>query len=234
MRRLAGLFLVVASTALAAPQPKEKLPVWALAAADAAARRNVVARSPRSTPWRFSTTRLSLSEGTKAGRRGTSKRQCRQEKLVGGATFAVARDADRLFIGSARKLHAIEPIHSATLEPARSWSAAADAVGVLAVAPGGRRIVYIDGDQKLTVLDGTTGKSTGTVELAGRPVSASLTANGRIIAVVTRDGAARVYGLTAAGRLESLWSKRITRSDRCPPRSRRTAASSPCRPAVRR
>ena len=76
--------------------------------------------------------------------------------------------------------------------------------------------MYIDGDQKLTVLDGTTGKSTGTVELAGRPVSASLTANGRIIAVVTRDGAARVYGLTAAGRLESLWSKRITRSDRMP------------------
>src|SRR5262249_2581129 len=108
----------------------------------------------------------------------------------------------------------IEPIQSESLEPARSWDAAADGVSVLALAPDGRRLVFSDGDQKLAVLDTRTGKATGTVELASRPVAASLTANGRVIAGVTRGGAARTYGLAASGAVESLWTKRVARADR--------------------
>src|SRR5262249_24387730 len=107
-----------------------------------------------------------------------------------------------------------EPVQSATAEPARSWAAAAESVTVLAVAPGGRRVVFVDGDQKLTVLDVRTGKTTGAVELASHPVAAALTANGRILAVVTRDGSARIYGLAASGELQPQSSKLVARSDR--------------------
>jgi len=142
------------------------------------------------------------------------KRQATREKPVGGPVFAVARHADQLFVGSVKKVHAIEPIQSPTLEPARSWDTPAESVSVMAVAPGGRRLVYLNEDQKLTVLDTKSGKATGTVELASRPAAAALTANGRILAVVTRDGAARMYGLSANGGVESLWTKRVARSDR--------------------
>ena len=111
-----------------------------------------------------------------------------------------------------RKLHLIEPIESASAEPARSWDSATDAVSVLAVAPG--RVVFTDGELKLAVVDTKTGKTSGTVELASRPIAASLTANGRVLAVVTRDGAARIYDLSAKGALEMAWAKRIARADR--------------------
>jgi hypothetical protein len=75
-------------------------------------------------------------------------------------------------------------------------------------------VVFSNGDQKLTVLDPKTGKATGTAEFASRPVAAGLTANGRVLAVVTRDGAARVYHLSANGALDPLWTKRVARSER--------------------
>lgn len=141
------------------------------------------------------------------------KRQPRQARPVGGPAFAVARDAERVFVGSGRKLHAIEPVESAMAEPARSWDSATDTVSVIATTPIGQRVVFVDGDQKLTVLDPKSGKATGTAELPARPAAATLTAHGRILAVVTRDGAVRVYGLSAVGKLESLWVKRVARSD---------------------
>src|SRR5688572_493517 len=48
------------------------------------------------------------------------KRQPRQERPTGGPAFAAFRRADQLFVGSARRVHVIEPVQSATAEPARS------------------------------------------------------------------------------------------------------------------
>ncbi|MBO0700367.1 MAG: PQQ-binding-like beta-propeller repeat protein, partial [Zavarzinella sp.] len=136
------------------------------------------------------------------------------EKPVGGPAFAAWRNADRLFVGSAGKLHCIEPVQSATADPARSWDSAGAGVHVVAGSPNGARVVFSDGEQQLAVLDPKTGKVTGTAVFASRPVAAALTANGRVLAVVTRDGAARVYHLSAGGVLEPLWTKRVSRSDR--------------------
>jgi WD domain, G-beta repeat len=218
MRLLPGLCLVIATSPLvrAAPPLKTDLPAGAVARLGDA----VVPAKGDSRPGDVhSLTFLddkSLFVGTGAGWTSwdLEKQKARQAKPVGGPALAVARDADRLFIGSVRKLHSIEPIQSESLEPARSWDAAADGVSVLALAPGGRRLVFSDGDQKLTVLDVRIGKATGIVELASRPVAASLTANGRVLAVVTRDGAARIYGLAANGAVEPLWTKRVARADR--------------------
>lgn len=205
--RLPGLLgLVATSAAVAAPQ-KEDLPPGAVG---------------RLSPGTGEVNALlylgddTLFVGTGAGWNTWSviKRRPRQERPAGGAAFAVGRDADRLFIGSARKVHLIEPAESATAEPARSWDAGAAEVGLLAVAPHGRRVVFLDGDHKLTALDGRAGRPIGTVQVSGRPLAAALTANGRLLAVVTREGALRVYGLAASGALEARWVKRVARSDR--------------------
>jgi outer membrane protein assembly factor BamB len=215
MRRLAGLFLVAVPGAFAAPQ-KDQLPpgaVGRLGNPVAPARDMVRPGEVNSLTFLDDKT---LFVGTNAGWRtwDLEKRQSKQPRPVGGPTFVVAHAPQGLFVGSAQKLHSIEPPESATAEPARSWDSASDAVAVLAVAPRGSRVVFSNGDQKLSVLDPKTGKVTGTAELASRPVAASLTANGRILAVVTRDGAARVYGLSASGMLDPLWTKRVARSDR--------------------
>lgn len=141
------------------------------------------------------------------------KRRPRQEKPIGGPAFTVANDLQRLFIGSIRKLHSVEPPLSQTAEPARSWDTESDQVNVLALAPGGRRAVFNAADHKLAVLDVKSGNVTGTTELASKPVAASLTANGRVLAVVTRDGAARIYNLDATGKLDLAFTKRVARSD---------------------
>src|SRR3954447_8058701 len=127
MRLSAGLCLLAVSVAVAAPQ-KEDRPPGAVG---------------RLGPAKGEVTALlyldgnSLFVGTNAGW-GTwdlTKRQPRQPRAVGGPTLAVGRDSERVYVGSARKLYAIEPVESATAEPARSWDAA-DGVGVLAVAAG--------------------------------------------------------------------------------------------------
>ncbi len=141
------------------------------------------------------------------------KRQTRQPKPIGGLAFAAIRDAERLWIGSTKKLHAIEPPQSALAEPAQSWDSASDQVNVIANAPISGRFVFSAGDQKLTVLNTKTGKTTGTVELTSRPVTASLNCNGRVLAVVTRDGAARHYNFSANGSIDPIWTKRVARSD---------------------
>lgn len=215
MRLLAGLCLAVASTAIAAPQ-KADLPIGAVARlAPNAAPAGGLPRSSEINAITFLDDK-SLFVGTNSGWStwDLEKRRQRQERPVGGSAFAFARAGDQMFVGCARKLHSIEPVQSATAEPARSWAAAADSVTVLAAAPGGRRVVFADGDQKLSVLDVSTGKTTGAVELASQPVAAALAANGRVLAVVTRDGSARMYGLTATGALQPQWSKRVARSDR--------------------
>jgi len=206
MRLTAGLGLLAAATAVAAPQ-KDDLPPGALG---------------RLTPGIGDVTALAyvgdhmLFVGTGAAWNtwDVRKRQPRQDRPAGGAAYVVGRDADRLFVGSAHKLHLIEPIESAMVEPARSWDSAAEQVGVLAVAPGGARAVYLNGDQKLTILDPKSGRTTGTAEVTGRPLAAALTANGRLLAVVTREGAVRAYGLTGTGALDARWVKRVARSDR--------------------
>lgn len=215
MRRLSVLGIVLSSISHAAPQ-KDELPPGAIG------RLGSVVAPAKGDPRPGEVNALTFVDdttlfvGTNAGWTtwNLDKQKANQAQPVGGPTFAAVRDAQRLFIGAARKVHAVEPPQSATAEPARSWDSATDGVGVLALAPGGRRVVYADGDLKLAVLDTKSGKVTGTAELASRPVAACLTANGRILAVVTRDGAARAYRLSATGMLESVWTKRVARSDR--------------------
>jgi hypothetical protein len=210
MRLSVGLCLLAASTVVAVPQ-KDDLPPGA------------VGRLTPATGDRPGEVTALLYLGDDTLFVGTSigwntwdlrKRQPRQARPVGGAAFAVGRDAERLFVGSARKLHAIEPVESATAEPVRSWDSKSDALGVLAVAPGGQRVVFSDGEQKLMILDPKTGRMLGTAEVPGRPLAVTLTANGRILAVVTREGAVRVFGLSASGALDAWWVKRVARSDR--------------------
>jgi hypothetical protein len=200
------LFLLAASASSAAPQ-KEELPPGAVA---------------RLTPGIGEVTALLyvgddtlfVGSGTGWNTWSVTKRQPRQERPVGSGAFAVGRDSDRLFVGSARKVHLIEPAESATAESARSWDSSTAEVGVLGVAPRGRRVVFLDGDHKLTLLDSRTGRTTGAAEVTGRPLAAALTANGRILAVLTSEGAVRVYGLGPAGTLDPRWVKRVARSDR--------------------
>src|SRR5262245_58804043 len=215
MRPCTGLLLLVASGAFAAPQ-KEELPPGAVGRLGTAI--NPVTEGPRLGEV---TAILHHGDNTLYARTTVGcttwylqKRQARQPRPVGGPTFAVARDTERVLVGSARKLHAIEPVESAMAEPARSWDSATDVVAVAAVAPTGGRAVYTDGDAKLTVLDLRTGIRTGVAELQGRPVAGALTTNGRILGVVTREGTVRLYSLSAAGALESQWFKRVARTDR--------------------
>jgi hypothetical protein len=236
MRLSAGLSLLAASVAVAAPQ-KDDLPPGAIGRLGTAVSPGTGDRAGEVTALLY-LGENTLFVGTKAGWStwDIQKRQPRQARPVGGPAAAVARDAERLFVGSARKLHAIEPVESAMAEPARSWDSATDLVSVVAADHGSQRVVYADGDQKLTVLDPKSGKASGAVELPGRPVAAALAANGRILAVVTFGGAARVYGLAASGAVEPLWLKRVARSYRAAiqfsPDGRLLAVSSAGRVAV--
>lgn len=142
------------------------------------------------------------------------KRQPKVAKPVGGPAFVVARDAERIFIGSVKKVHEITPVESARLEPARSWDTDEEAVTALALAPGGRRLVYAAGDQRLAVVETKTGVVTGYVALMSPPASVGLTANGRVLGVVTRDGACRMFGLAADGKVEPVWTRRVARASR--------------------
>ena len=164
MRRLIafGLVLAVVRPGLAAPQ-KDNLPAGAIARLGLSAppakgnagtgRLNALAFLDETTVF----------VGTSAGWRtwDVAKRQPRQEKPVGLPAFAVFRNADRLFVGSAHKLHCVEPVQSATADPARSWDSATSAVQVLAGSPDGGRVVFANGDQQLGVLDPKSGKVIG-------------------------------------------------------------------------
>jgi hypothetical protein len=213
-RRLSALLLFPV-VAIAAPL-KEELPKGAIA------RLGTPLAQTKDTPRVGEVNVLSFLDdrtlfvGTNGGWNSwdLEKRRSRQEKPVGGPAFAVANDAQRLFIGSIRKLHSVEPPVSATAEPARSWDAESDRVNVFALAPGGRRAVFNTAEQRLAILDVKLGNIIGTIELASKPVAALLTANGRVLAVVTRDGAARIYNLDAAGKVELAFTKRVARSDR--------------------
>lgn len=216
MRRLlSGVCLVAVTSAMAAP-PKGELPPGAIL------RLGTPIAASKATPRAGEVNALSFLDdktlfvGTNEGWKtwDLEKRLSRQQKPVGGPAFAVARDSQRLFVGSLKKLHAIEPIASATVEPARSWDSASDEVSALALSPGGRRLVFSNGEQKLAVLDVKTARIVNSIELASKPVAVSLTANGRLLAVVTRDGAARVYNLDAGGKIDLAFTKRVARSDR--------------------
>ena len=223
MRLPAGLWLFAASAVVAAPQ-KEDLPPGAVGRL----------AGPASPGKGEVTALLYLNEhtlfvGTSAGWTtwDLQKRKPQQARPVGGPTAAAARDAERLFVGSARKLHAVEPLESATAEPAQSWDSAADLVSVVAVDRRGRRVVFADGERKLTVLDPATGKATGAVELPARPVAAALAANGRVLAVVTVGGAARSTPWPRPGRLNRCGSSGSRGQTGRPSSSPPTAGSSP-------
>jgi hypothetical protein len=215
MRRyLSALFLVAPAFAFAAPL-KEELPPGAIARLGTPlAQTKETMRLGEVSALAFLDDKT-LFVGTNSGWStwDLEKRRSRQEKPVGGPAFVVANDPQRIFIGSIRKVHSVEPPLSATVEPARSWEAESDRVNVLALAPGGRRAVFNMTDQKLAILDVKSGKVTGAAELASKPVAAALTANGRVLAVVTRDGAARIYNLDATGKLDLAFTKRVARSD---------------------
>lgn len=214
MSRLLPALLFIPAAALGAPL-KEELPAGAIA-------RLGTALAPTKDPRIGEVTALAFLDdktlfvGTNGGWNSwdLEKRRSRQEKPVGGPAFVVGNDSQRLFIGSSRKLHSVEPPLSATAEPARSWDTESDQVTVFALAPGGRRAVFNTADQKLAVLDTKMGTVTGTIELTSKPVAASLTANGRVLAVVTRDGAARIYNLDSSGKIKLAFTKRVARSDR--------------------
>jgi hypothetical protein len=214
MSRLLSALLLCPALALAAPL-KEDLPPGAVA------RLGTPLAQTKETPRIGEVNALTFLDdktlfvGTNGGWNtwDLEKRRPRQEKPVGGPVFVVANDSQRLFIGSIRKLHSVEPPLSATAEAARSWDAESHQVSVFALAPGGRRAVFNSGEQKLAILDVKLGNVTGTIDLASKPVAASLTANGRVLAVVTRDGAARVYNLDAAGKIDLAFTKRVARSD---------------------
>ena len=214
MRLGVALTLLTSAVSVAAPQ-KDDLPAGAIGRLGSQVS---PARSDR--PGEVNTILFlgpnTLFVGTNCGWMtwDVQKRQPRQARPVGGPAYTVVRDAECVFVGSGRKLHAIEPIESAMAEPARSWDSATDAVNVVAVARAGQRVVFVDSGQKLTVLDPKSGTTTGTAELPASPAAAALSSNGRILAVVTKDGAARVYALSAAGKLDTLWMKRVARSDR--------------------
>jgi hypothetical protein len=212
MRLIAALTLVAASSTFAAPQ-KEQLPAGAIGRIDTTTVATTATGAKILSLTFIDDKSLFVGGGSGWTTWDLEKRRSRQEKPVGGPVLAIARHADRLYVGSSRTLHLIEPIQSVGAGAARSWASASETVNVLTVAPGGGRVVYSDGEQKLAVLDSRTGKTTGTVELASRPAAASLTANGRILAVVTRDGAVRVYDLAANGNVEPVWTKRIARAD---------------------
>jgi WD40 repeat protein len=212
MRRALSIALFTASGLLAAPL-KEDLPTGAVArlgtpvAKDKAAGGEIHALA-------------FIDDGTLfvGGNSGwttwdLAKRQPRQERPVGAAVHALARGDKQLFIGAAKKLHCIEQV-SAKTEATRSWDSDSETVGVVAIAPGGRRVVFSNGEQKLAVLDTNTGKITGTIELASRPVGATLAANGRLLGVVTTDGSARIYNLSANGEVAQSWGRRVGRSER--------------------
>ena len=213
MRSVIGFTLCSISIAWAAPQ-KDELPAGAIARLGTSVA--PVKDEPRT--GEVNTLLFIDDNNLLAGTNGgwttwdVQKRQARQPKPVGGPTFAATLDAERLWIGSAKKLHAIETSQSALAEPAQSWDTSSDQVSVVALR--GNRLVFSNGEQKLTVLNAKTGKPTGTVELISRPVAASMTSYGRILAVVTRDGAARHYNLSANGSLEPIWTKRVARSER--------------------
>ena len=215
MRSVIAVISVSVSVAWPAPQ-KEELPAGALARLGA-----IVTPVKEASPTGEVNSLLFLDDnvlfsGSNSGWTtwDVQKRQTRQAKPIGAPAFIAVRDTERLWIGSAKKLHSIEPLLSASAEPVRSWDSSSDQVIAIANAPGSKRIVFSDGEQKLTVLNTETGKSTGTIELISRPVVASLTSNGRVLAVVTRDGVARHYNLSTNGNLEPIWSKRVARSDR--------------------
>jgi hypothetical protein len=220
MRRLlsaCSLFVVVVVVAVANAAPlKEELPAGAIARLGSAVVPSKDSPATGSVNALVFLNDKTLFVGANGGWStwDLEKRRMLQEKPIGGPAFTAARDSQRLFIGSARKLHLIEPVASSTIEPAQSWNATSDEVGVLAVSPGGRRVVFSDGEQKLAILDGKSGKTIGSLQLTSKPVAASLTANGRLLAIVTRDGAARIYNLDADCKLDLAFTKRVARSDR--------------------
>src|SRR3954467_15739172 len=152
MRLPAGVALMAASVAVAAPQ-KDDLPPGATGRLGTTVSPAKGDRSGEVTALLY-LGENTLFVGPNAGWStwDLQKRQPRQARPVGGPTAAVARDAERLFVGSARKLHALEPVESARAEPARSWDSGTELVSVIAVDRDGRRVVFADGDAKLTLL----------------------------------------------------------------------------------
>jgi WD40 repeat protein len=210
-----ALVLIVPVCLRAAPRT-EDLPPGAIARLAPAVEASKGADSPPPTNALVFIDEQSLFVGTDGGWQtwDIKRKQPRRDRPTGGRVHVVARDSSRLFVGSAHKIQAFEPIQSSQAEPARSWESASELVNVLAVGPRGQRLVCTDGELRLAVIDAVSGKKTGVAEFSSQPVAAALTANGRVLAVVTRDGAARVYALAANGSLQSLWSKRVARSER--------------------
>ncbi len=214
MGRLLSLFgLFVAAAATAAPL-KDKLPTGEVA------RLGTPVAPVEGKPQIGAVNALAflndnmLVVGTGGGWRiwDVDKRRARQDKSIGGPVFAIANDPHRLFVGSIQKLHVVES-HGKNWEPAASWDSASERVNVLALSPDGRRVAFSDGERRLSIFDVKSGKVAGTIEFANKPVAASMTANGRILAVVTRDGAARIYNLSRDAKLDLAFTKRVARSD---------------------
>src|SRR5690242_1309490 len=105
MRLPVGLCLLAATLAVAAPQ-KEDLPPGAIGRLGGPVLAGTGDRPGEVTALLY-LDEHTLFVGTTAGWTtwDLQKRRPRQARPVGGPTAAVARDAGRLFVGSARKLH---------------------------------------------------------------------------------------------------------------------------------
>jgi hypothetical protein len=212
MRLQIGIALVSASAIVAAPL-KEDLPTGAVARLGTPVAKDKAASGEINALAFVDDGTLFVGGNSGWTTWDLAKRQPLQERPVGGAVHALARGDKQLFIGAAKKMHRIVQV-SSKIETTRSWDSDSETVSVVAIAPGGRRVVFSHGEQKLSVLDTKTGKITGNVELPSRPVAATLAANGRLLGVVTRDGSARVYNLSMNGEVALSWGRRVARSDR--------------------
>src|SRR5262245_32039502 len=114
MRLPAGLCLFLSSAVLAAPQ-KGELPPGAVGRLGTAVTPTNDGPRPGEVNALLYLGENTLFVGTNSGWTtwDLQKRQPRQARPVGGPAFSVARDSERVFVGSGRKLHAIEPVESA-------------------------------------------------------------------------------------------------------------------------
>ena len=188
MRLSAGLCLLAASASSAAPQ-KEELPPGAVGRLGTPSRRGSGRRGHRPPLCRRRTRCLS-------GRDGWNTWDLSEAPAAAGTPgrrAGVRRGPrpDHIFVGSARKLHAIEPRRIGDGRAGPVVGLASDGRSRCWPWPPAGGASSCRRRPQARCPRQPNGRTTGTAEVTGRPLAAALTANGRILAVVTREGRCR-------------------------------------------